>query len=490
MAATGYGLLTTGFYAKPTTQISSEIDEALRGILGESAGTEEDGTIPTQSMAGQLKALLVDREAAQWEIMAAIYAAVDPSKNSGASQDAVGSISGVVRIGQQYSVATGIMTGNALTVIDSGSVATVSGTGSRFVTGTAATLAAANAWATGTVYAVGDIVTNNSRIYRCITAGTSAGSGGPTTVSNDITDNTAHWRYMGEGTAYAILPFTAETVGAIGALVGRMTGIATPIDGWRSIQNPLDANVGRAKETDSAYRARRDQQLAEAGNTTVAAIRSAVLAVNEGSADPSHEPPTAVRVLFNDSDITDSQGLPPHSVEVIVLDGTTADIAEAIWESKGAGTYLHGTTSQTITDSEGNEQTVRFTRPTEIPIYVSGTVKFNQAVWPASSEAAIEQAVLSALLTYTADYAIGTDVRLGPLMAAILRGPYELDDDNLAVVPADLDADPVPGLLEVESLFLGTTASPSTTTQVTITDREVATFASGNMDFSVEAETP
>ncbi len=54
------------------------------------------------------------------------------------------------------------------------------------------------AWASGTAYAVGDIRYNGSprKLYQCITAGTSAGSGGPTTEADDITDNSVHWTWL------------------------------------------------------------------------------------------------------------------------------------------------------------------------------------------------------------------------------------------------------------------------------------------------------
>ena len=58
----------------------------------------------------------------------------------------------------------------------------------------------ADSWAALTAYAVGDWVTNGGNVYHCITAGTSASSGGPTTTSLNITDGTAHWRYCGAGT--------------------------------------------------------------------------------------------------------------------------------------------------------------------------------------------------------------------------------------------------------------------------------------------------
>lgn len=53
-------------------------------------------------------------------------------------------------------------------------------------------------WAASTAYALNQQVNNDSgKCYKCITAGTSAGSGGPTGTGSDITDGTAHWQYIG-----------------------------------------------------------------------------------------------------------------------------------------------------------------------------------------------------------------------------------------------------------------------------------------------------
>lgn len=55
-----------------------------------------------------------------------------------------------------------------------------------------------SAWANTHAYStLGVYVTNDSgKIYKVITTGTSAGSGGPTGTSSDITDGTVHWAYV------------------------------------------------------------------------------------------------------------------------------------------------------------------------------------------------------------------------------------------------------------------------------------------------------
>lgn len=52
-------------------------------------------------------------------------------------------------------------------------------------------------WTASTAYAVNARVVNAGNVYQCITSGTSAGSGGPTTTASDITDGTCHWKYKG-----------------------------------------------------------------------------------------------------------------------------------------------------------------------------------------------------------------------------------------------------------------------------------------------------
>jgi hypothetical protein len=54
-------------------------------------------------------------------------------------------------------------------------------------------------WLGGHAYTLRHQVINAGHWYTCITAGTSAASGGPTTIDDNITDGTVHWRYDDEG---------------------------------------------------------------------------------------------------------------------------------------------------------------------------------------------------------------------------------------------------------------------------------------------------
>lgn len=69
-------------------------------------------------------------------------------------------------------------------------------------------------WARSTPYKIdsspggannsGSLVVNSGNLYQCITDGTSAGSGGPSGTGSNITDGTAHWKYVGTTPSQAV----------------------------------------------------------------------------------------------------------------------------------------------------------------------------------------------------------------------------------------------------------------------------------------------
>ena len=69
--------------------------------------------------------------------------------------------------------------------------------------------------------------------------------------------------------------------------------------------------------------------------------------------------------------ITPAYGRPGKSFEIVALGGADADIAQVIYGSMPAGTQSYGNTSVQIVDKFNNPITIRFSRPTEVPIYVS-----------------------------------------------------------------------------------------------------------------------
>jgi hypothetical protein len=73
-----------------------------------------------------------------------------------------------------------------------------------------ATLGTTQAWASSTLYALGNKVTNGGNVYTCSLAGTSASSGGPSGTSTGIVDGSAHWDYVSAASASVIGPSLAD----------------------------------------------------------------------------------------------------------------------------------------------------------------------------------------------------------------------------------------------------------------------------------------
>lgn len=485
-----YGITPTGFYAKPLSVIDTEFDTGIKGILGDSAGTDSDGKIPLASMAGQLKVLLVDGFSAHWDLLEAAHANSDPNKAAGVGLDTIGALTGSRRQSARFSVATGLCVGDPNTSLPVGRVATVQGTTSRFITPTGFAIATGTPYSASGSYSSGDLryIAGQDRMYLCVATGTGNASG-PSGTAELIAAGTSYWRYLGEGIGVVKAPFIADVVGAIGVATGSLNEIATPVDGWDAVYNPAAGIAGAVLEKDSGFRSRRDSELSAPGNTTADAIRANILTVNEGSEDPNHESPISCTVFYNDTDYTDGNGVPPHSVEVLVQGGTAQDIVQAIWDSVGAGTRTYGTSSGTAVDSEGNDQVVYYTRPTEVPIWVYGVGRYVENSWPPSSEAIVAQTMLSALLTYTADWPIARDVRTSPLNGAFMRGPAGTTG-GVAIVPADAAANPTPGLLEVDPLYISIATGVTGTAQISIGAREIAVFDSSRCFITAEPEDP
>lgn len=486
-----FGVKPEGFLGKPLATVEAEIDTDLKGILGASAGTEPDGTIPLRSKAGQIKVFLVDLFSEQWDLQQAVYASYRPASASGAALDEVCSITGTIRENAKFSSVVGTCTGTPLTFLPQGRVASVENTGSRFATLTDATIAAVGAWVALTLYALGDRRSNGGNVYLCITAGTSAGSGGPSGTSSDITDGTVHWKWLGAGDGAVDVTFEAEVAGPIGANAGELNQIATPVSGWSNVVNLLDAEAGALQETDPALRARRDFEVTLSGNATADAILAAISAVNQSSQDPAHRPPSSVRVLYNDEDVPDANGVPAHSVEVIVEDGTAQDIANEIWKSVATGIRTYGNQTSTVIDKQGRPQTLKWTRPTPVDLYIVSTVYYDPSKWPSSGAGPlVEQGSISAILTFADGYPPGFSVRTAPLSAALFDGPSALNSDGTALFPAPVGASPMPGILDATPFYIGTSPSPVSSAPVTINVREIAKFDSTRITITATPEAP
>ncbi len=456
-------LTTAGLQIALLADVRAQINTAWQTAFGVSMDVSD------RSPDGQLIGIVSEAFALINELLEAIVSSQDPDKATGALLRALCALTGTVEILPSFSAVTLTLTGTPTAVVPPGSLASTKSTGQQFTTtpDDDGTIVALAAWAPSTGYSAGtgpadaDRRTNGGNAYICITSGTSASSGGPLTTAADVTDGSAHWKFLGQGTGAVDVAARATVTGPIVAVAGDISNRDSQIGGWDGVINLLDASLGRAQMTDAALRALRQAELAQPGTSPADAIRAALLLVDQGTNDPV----TAASVFVNFADVTDGNGLPPHSIEALVHGGSDASIFACLLANVAAGIRTHGTTTGTVTDSSGNVQTMAFSRPAEIPIYVSVTLSKDPSTYPSDGDSQVKLAIVN--------WGNGRDDGDDVVSAAVLAQVFK-----------------VSGVLDVSLPLIGTAPSPTLTTTITITNRQRATFDTSRITVSSSDGSP
>lgn len=151
-----------------------------------------------------------------------------------------------------------------------------------------------------------------------------------------------------------IVTATAQNEGAVSALPNTINKIYTPTRGWQSVDNPNAAVEGEPVESDAELRLRQTQSVALPSLTVFEGAKGAVANVPGVTRSEGYE---------NDTDLTNSDGLPPHSVAFVVDGGDALEIATVIANKKTPGTTTFGDQSQVVYDRYGMPNTINFFRP-------------------------------------------------------------------------------------------------------------------------------
>lgn len=234
---------------------------------------------------------------------------------------------------------------------------------------------------------------------------------------------------------------TAVSDGPTVAPAGELTQIVTPVSGWSRTINKTDAAVGRLEESDNAFKQRHRAELQVAGDATVEAIRSKLLELSDVT--------TAI-VFENDTEVPDLAGRPEKSIEAMVQGGTDQEILDTIFATKAAGIRAYGNTCGTVTDSQGQDHLICFSRPTPVPIYIKITITKNPS-FPANGVATVQQE----LADFGNALGIGKEVVVVPYLISAIAN--------------------IPGI-EDAVLLIGTAPNPTLSDNIPIAANEVAQF--------------
>lgn len=391
------GITPAGFVAPTVTDLISDIEADQLATVDPLLDTS------SESFVGQNNGIFAEKLAEAWEALAVAYASISREDAEGNQLDNVGSLTGSLRLPPKPSF---VFCNVALTAANS-------------------------------PYVAGSLVANVA--------------GQPGVQFSNALDIAV----TADGTSSHL--FTSLEDGPVLAPSGQLTAISAPVTGWTSVTNPLDATPGNLLELDEDYRLRQEQELSAAGSGTTDAIRADLLEV------PGV---ISARVISNTSMTTDPvTGTPAKAIQAIVWDGvipgaSNDQVAQSLWDDKPAGIPYYGASSGIATDAVGGLQTVQFTRPAQVLVYLAFTVAFTPGLSPSLQTAAIAAVKAAAVAYGSANLKPSVEVLALGLRAAAFG---------------------VSGIFNVPALALDVTPAPTATADLTIGTTQVAVLDSSRI---------
>lgn len=477
------GMTPAGFELKRLPEIISESKQLAVPIFQDLLTNPEDVVDTSDSSTiGRFINLQAPSIADLWEALQGVYSSFDPNAAEGIALDNLAELVGIVRQGATSSSVQLVLTLDAATTVPAGNVVRSSDKGTEWQTNNPVTANITNYCVGLSVTCIAPATPQEYTItYR---VGTSTSSitysslGGETSreVLEELKFITDSVHSGALKTSLVGSVFSVEAVNPLNQMVFTLTSnmqltqmklvttatatevgpttqepstivnISTPVLGWRAVTNPASATAGRDIETDTLLRNRLLTSRSQRSNNSWDSLYSALLSI---------EGVSSVNLEENDTGAP-LGSLPPYSYVAVVLGGSDIEIGQAVWRNKPLGIAPQGNTVVAVQDNQGSTKNVRFSRPTEIPIYIEMTIVTNSSIFPGDGIDRIKQSILD----YAANtFEIGDDVIYSRLFTPInmIQGQY------------------------VNSLTIGTSPSPTDSTNIPINFDEIASFSASNI---------
>lgn len=476
------GITEQGLEIKRLPEVRDDLRAEANEIFADLVPAGDVLDTSSASTLGRLIGIASLAESDLWEAIQEVYLAFDPNSATGIPLDNLVALAGIVRRESEPSTARVLLTGDHGITIPAGSVVTSSFTNNRFEIPTNVPLDAQNVVGTSigvqtvTVGATYELTYSNSQNTVNVSYVAQSGDteldilgelvdqvnqnlGTVLTANIDgnvmdiIADNlVTESTYNLTSNLYFDKIIKGVTVaaienGPIEQATGTIDSISTPVLGWDSIQQIAPATVGSFRETDADLRMRFNEAKYTRGSNILDALYSDLLNL-DGVQD--------IRIYENLSSTVDSNGLPPHSFRVLIRGGLEQEIGEAIWRNRPAGITTSGNVTVFVEDVLGNTKEVYLQRPEFVDIYVSVSVTTDEDFPPDG----VEQ-IRSAIFEYIRENAeVGEDVNFSRLYTPV---------------------NSVPGHY-VDFLYLDTSPSPSSTSNISIDFDQIAKLELGNIE--------
>jgi len=220
----------------------------------------------------------------------------------------------------------------------------------------------------------------------------------------------------------------ANDVGYNPIYAGTVTSISPEPTGYVSVKNISDFSTGSDVESDSEYRARADSTSVSGAAATRSAIISGLLDV---------EGVQKVKLYPNPTSSASVEGVPAYQMMIVVYGGTTAGIAQAIYDLIGVNIQTYGTTAYTITTGDSDTQIIYHTKASEkqLSVRVTYTTSNNRALSDTEKDA-----IIYGITTLADEFTISSTVYNFQLTTAVSSSVSSSRFLSLIVETKDKDA--------------------------------------------------
>lgn len=338
---------SSGLTIQTTPEIIAEILDGAPGYPGMRQIYGADINVDANSPDGQMVNIIAQAKTDVLELSQQIYNSFDPDKAVGTSLDARCAINGVIRNAGTKTIQN--------VVITTDRALTLSGLDTSV-----------------TPFTVAD---TNGNQYQLVST------------------------YAFGSAASTALVFQAVLIGAVSSLPNTIISIITVTLGVTAVNNPAAyTTLGLVEETDYALRIRRQKSVALPSQGYLEGLIGALLDTTGV---------TEAIVYENDTNSTDANGIPGHSIWCIVKGGANSSIANAIYIKRNAGCGMKGTITVPVLQADGSFFSVKFDRPTPENLYIS----FDIVPVTGSVDANFIRNQILSLLSYTiAQPAIASEI--------------------------------------------------------------------------------
>jgi len=383
-------LTPAGLTIPTQEELTEQIKQGFKDKFGVDFNTDDE------SVAGIIADVFGSALVDSWQTVGDVYASQDPAQSIGKQQDDNYALVDVIRIEDSKSEVVCQVVGDNGVVLPAGQIVNVDSTQNDFDSASIFTFDQANAQSV--VYQIDSpiivgfnyVVTIDGATFSHIAAPadtvdivsnaisaqidadpdlTSSYSAGPQTFDathvNPLVDfNSSTSANISIIKITGLLKFESQEIGPIAAPADKLINIKKPITGWDSCINPESADLGTFRESDTAYRVRRNRSLLITGRSTLGALQANLLQLVGVS---------GVKIFENVLDVVDQFGLLPHSIQVVIDGGDDQEIGQTILDINTGGIATNGNVVVNAVDVNGNFQIVRFIRPTLVNVYVEVT---------------------------------------------------------------------------------------------------------------------